>query len=182
MEPMRIRRRWRRRRCLRLLLRRHLLRRLRHRRRLRRSLDYALMVWTAAPSTQEAHPCRAPTSQHSPLLALPIPSRGLLARSRAARVRFPLLAPRASWSWKALSRATTTLLPGCTQYSHIRCHSPCHRRHRARLRRSSDEPSRVISMGDSSRTLQPSWAQGRSWAASPRRHLCPATAASCIPL
>jgi hypothetical protein len=43
-----------------------------------------------------------------------------------------------------------------------------------------DESSRAAStMGDSSRTPQRSWAPGRSWAASPRRPLCPVTAVSC---
>jgi hypothetical protein len=56
-------------------------------RRCLRPLRYALTMWTAAPSTQAAHPCRAPTSLHSPLLALPFQSRGPLVRSRATRVR-----------------------------------------------------------------------------------------------
>ena len=64
----------------------------------RRSLKCVLMMWTAAPWTRAAHPCRAPTSQHSPLFALPIPSRGPHARSRAARVRHPRLTPRTKWS------------------------------------------------------------------------------------
>ena len=45
-----------------------------------------------------------------------------------------------------------------------------------------DESSRAASMmGDSSRTPQRSWAPGRSWAALPRRPLCPVTAVSCRP-
>ena len=55
--------------------------------RCRHSLHYALMMWTAAPSTQAAHPCRAPTSLHNPLLALHIPSHRPHARWRATRVR-----------------------------------------------------------------------------------------------